>query len=227
VAVLLNIDLGELPGEPEELYGLAHLANVACGGHAGDAASIDRALALARRHGTRVGAHPSYPDREGFGRRTIEIAAEALAASLREQLVLLRERAAFAGVAVGHVKAHGALYHAIDRDDALATASLGVFREELGAVDVLGPPGGATERAARALGLAFLAEGFADRGLLPGGGLIPRGQPGALITDPAAARAQTLALHRTGRYATLCVHGDGENAVAIARAVRETLDALG
>lgn len=227
VGVLLNIDLGELDGEPEELYALAHLANVACGGHAGDATTIDCALALAKAHGARVGAHPSYPDRAGFGRHPIEISVPALVASLRGQLGLLKERAELAGVAVGHVKAHGALYHSMNRDDALATACIDAFVDVLGAVDVLGPPGGATERATRALGLSFLAEGFADRGLLPDGSLVPRGQPGALVTDPEAARAQTRALLATDRYATLCVHGDTENAVSIARAVRETLDARG
>jgi 5-oxoprolinase (ATP-hydrolysing) subunit A len=220
----LNIDLGELEDEPEELYGLAHLVNVACGGHAGDAGTIDRAVALAAQHGAQVGAHPSYPDREGFGRTAIAIEPAALALSLREQLGLLRARADAAATRVGHVKAHGALYHAIDRDDALASVCISSFAAVLGPIDVLGPPGGSTERASRALGLAFLGEGFADRGLLPDGSLVPRGQPGALITDPGEARAQAAALVRTRRYHTLCVHGDTENAVAIARAVRETLD---
>ncbi len=227
MSVLLNIDLGELPGEPEELYALAHLANVACGGHAGDADSIDRAIARAREHGARVGAHPSYPDREGFGRRAIEISRERLVVSLREQVALLKARAALAGVEVGHVKAHGALYHSLDRDEALASAALRACVDVLGRVEILGPPGGATEHAARALGLEFLTEGFADRGMLPDGSLVPRGQPGALITDAEAARAQMLALLESGRYATLCVHGDTPIAVSIARAVRDTIDRFG
>ncbi len=217
--VLLDIDLGELAEEPEALYAAAHLANVACGGHAGDRASLARAAALARAHGTRLGAHPSFPDREGFGRRAIAMAPESLAESIRAQCAL------FASVArAGHVKMHGALYHAIDRDEALARAVLGACREVLGPVDVLGPPGGATERAARALAMGWLREGFADRGLHPDGSLVPRGASGALIEDPQAAAAQAARLAASGDFDVLCVHGDGPSAVEVARAVREALD---
>ncbi|MFO0682672.1 MAG: LamB/YcsF family protein [Sandaracinus sp.] len=215
----LDIDLGELPEEPEALYAVAHLANVACGGHAGDRESVARAVALARAHGTQIGAHPSYPDREGFGRRAMAIAPEALAASIRAQCALL---AAIAPAA--HVKMHGALYHAIDRDEALARVVLAACRETLGEIEVLGPPEGATERVAGALGLRFLREGFADRGLMPDGSLVPRGAPGALLEDPVLAAEQARRLATSGRFDVLCVHGDGAHAVAIARAVREALD---
>jgi UPF0271 protein len=224
--VLLDIDLGELPDEPDELYALAHVANIACGGHAGDADTIDRALSLAKTRGTRVGAHPSYPDRAGFGRRALDIDVDALTASIREQLTLLRDRALQACMSIGHVKAHGALYHAIDRDESLADECIAAFVEVLGHVEVLGPPGGATQHASAAAGLPFLAEGFADRGLMPGGSLVPRGQPGALIEDAARARAQATSLAESGRYGVLCVHGDGAHAIVIARAVREALDLL-
>jgi len=219
VSVLLDIDLGEIEGEPEALYACAHLANVACGGHAGDRASIERARELAVAHGTRLGAHPSYPDRAGFGRRAMTMPVETLAASVRAQCEL------FASVsAAGHVKMHGALYHAIDRDESLALAVLTACRDVLGTIDVLGPPDGATAIAARALGMPFLREGFADRGMRADGSLIPRGEPGALVEDALVAARQAETLARSGRFDVLCVHGDGANAARIARAVRDTLD---
>jgi UPF0271 protein len=220
VVVRLDIDLGELPGEPEALYACAHLANLACGGHAGDAASLAHGAFLAAKHGARIGAHPSYPDRAGFGRVAMSIGIDALAASVREQCALF---AAHAGAAT-HVKMHGALYHAIDRDEALASSVLAVCREVLGVVDVLGPPAGATARAAAVLGMPFLREGFADRGLLPDGSLVPRGQPGALVEEPRVAADRAARLASSGRFDVLCVHGDGAHALAVARAVRDALD---
>ncbi len=218
--VRLDIDLGELPDEPEALYACAHLASVACGGHAGDAVSVARAARLAAAHGARLGAHPSYPDREGFGRRAMAMDPAELAASIRAQCALFVRAAGPAG----HVKMHGALYHAIDRDEALATLVLSACRDVLGVLDVLGPPQGATVRAAAALGMRALREGFADRGLRPDGTLVPRGEAGALVEDPLVAARQALTLARSGEYDVLCVHGDGPHALVVARAVREALD---
>lgn len=215
----LDIDLGELASEPEHLYACAHLVNVACGGHAGDSASMARAVALAARHGARVGAHPSYPDREGFGRRPLAMSWVDVARSVTAQCEALRTH-----VAPRHVKMHGALYHAIDRSPEGAAAVLSACRAALGVVEVLGPPGGETARAAAALGMPFLREGFADRGLRPDGTLVPRGEPGALLESPSIAAAQAARLAREGRFEVLCVHGDGAHAAAIAQAVREVLD---
>jgi UPF0271 protein len=219
--MMLNIDLAELPDEPEELYALAHVASLACGGHAGDPGTLARALARCRAGGVTVAAHPSYPDREGFGRRRLDLPVDALAASVEAQCRLL------AGEATG-LKPHGALYHAADEDEALAAAVVGAARAALpGLRFVIGPAGGALARAAAALGLSFLREGFADRGadeIAPGRyRLWPRGRPGALVEDPeqAVARARAIAPH----VDTICVHGDGTNAVAVARAVRAYLDA--
>jgi UPF0271 protein len=111
----LNIDLGELPGEPDGLYAAAHVANVACGGHAGDAATMARAVDLCVAHQTHLGAHPSYPDRERFGRARMAMRADALLASLAGQCAALATIARARGAAVGYLKAHGALYHAADR----------------------------------------------------------------------------------------------------------------
>ncbi len=223
---LLNIDLGELPDEPEALYRQAQLANVACGGHAGDRASMRRALERCRRFGVGAGAHPAYPDRAHFGRRELALAPGAVRAAVEEQCAALAAVAAEVGVGLGHVKPHGALYHAADRDPALARAVIEGASAALGSgVAVVGPPGGALESVAAELGMRFLREGFADRGLLPDGHLLPRGQPGAVLEDPAAARLQALRLAASGRFDTLCVHGDGPAAIPIAAAVRAALEA--
>jgi UPF0271 protein len=223
--VLLNVDLGELPDEPEELYRCAHVANVACGGHAGDAASMRRAIALCLASGTRLGAHPSYPDRAGFGRARMAMRPEALAASVAEQCARLAAAAREAGAPIAFLKPHGALYHAAGQEMATAEAVVRAAVETLGAVTIIG--GARSELAAASLraGLAFAREGFADRGTRPDGTLVPRGQPGDLVTDPAAAAARARELAARGDVETVCVHGDTPGAVAIARAVREALDA--
>jgi UPF0271 protein len=219
---LLNVDLGELPNEAEELYALAQLASVACGGHAGDAASMARALEICRRLGARPGAHPSYPDREGFGRRTLRMAPSDLAAAVQVQCESLRDL----GTAIGHVKPHGALYHDADREKPIARAVIEGAVAALGSgIAVIGPGGGALQATARTAGLRFLREAFADRGVDAAGRLLPRGEPGALITDPVAAAARAREL--VDRCDTLCLHGDTPGAVVIARAVRAALDAAG
>lgn len=224
---LLNIDLGELPGEAEDFYALAHVANIACGGHAGDEVSIRQALERCARHGTRAGAHPSYEDREGFGRRALEVAPEVLRAQLAGQCARLAEQAKALGVAVAFAKPHGALYHSANRSLPLAQAVVAAVSEVLGPrVTLIGPDSGALSQAARQAGLAYAREGFADRGTLPDGTLIPRGQPGAVITDPQVARENALRLAQSGTIDTLCVHGDTPGALAVARTVRAALDSL-
>jgi 5-oxoprolinase (ATP-hydrolysing) subunit A len=221
--VWLNVDLGELPGEPDELYALAQGANVACGGHAGDDASMERAVALCLANGTALGAHPSYPDREGFGRRAMPMDAGALRRAVAEQCARLAAIARAQGATVGHAKAHGALYHAASADPALAEAVVHGVQDALGHVTIVGPPVGALVLAAERAAMPYAREGFADRATRPDGSLVPRTEPGAVVTDPvaAAARARTLL---GGAFDTLCVHGDTPGAVAVARAVRAVLD---
>ena len=224
---LLNIDLGELPGEDEHLYALAHVANIACGGHAGDEASIRAALEQCLRHGTHAGAHPSYADREGFGRRALEVTPEVLRTQVVEQCTRLATQARALGVPVEYAKPHGALYHSANKSPELARAVVSAVREVLGSrVIVIGPPSGALREAAQEAGLAYAREGFADRGTLPDGSLIPRGQPGAVITDPQVAQQNAIRLAQGGTIDTLCVHGDTPGAVTVARQVRAALDSL-
>jgi UPF0271 protein len=223
--VLLNIDLGELPDEEEELYEHAHLANVACGGHAGDAASMRHAVELCLRHGTQVGAHPSYPDREGFGRRRMAMDAADLQASVTEQCARLAEVARATGAATLFVKAHGALYHAAREEPGVAAALVDGAVEALGrGITFLGPAAGELAAAVARAGLTLSREGFADRTTRKDGTLVPRGEAGALILEPSVAAARAAALVASGQVDTVCVHGDTPGAAAIARAVRRVLD---
>jgi len=220
----LNIDLGELPGEPEELYALAHVANIACGGHAGDDASIAEALRRCRAHGTRVGAHPSYPDRAGFGRRPMVMPPAELRASVLEQCARLATHARHYGIPVTSVKAHGALYHDAAVDPATARAFVDGAVDALGAgFTLLGPDAGPLPGMARQAGLLYAREGFADRRARLDGSLVPRGEPGALIVEPSEAATLAHELAASGRFDTLCVHADTPGALAIARAVRQAL----
>lgn len=225
----LNVDLGELEDEPHELYRLATQVNLACGGHAGSVQSMDRALAEAAAAGARIAAHPSYPDRAGFGRTSLPIAPAALGAAVEEQCRSLRTLAEARGLPLRTVKPHGALYHDLGRDPALAEAFLdGVTRalgDGRGGLAIVGPPGSAFRAQVRARRLDWIDEGFADRGYAADGSLLPRSAPGALLDSPEAAARQALAL--APQVATLCVHGDTPGAVVIARAVREALERAG
>lgn len=220
---LLNVDGGELDDEPVALYELADVVHVACGAHAGDDASMERVTRACASVGTRIGAHPSYEDREGFGRRARVVSAEVLSTSVAAQCARLQAIARRAGVAIASVKPHGALYHAAHADDATARACVAGIVSALGPVTVVGPAGGALARAAVAAGAPFQREAFADRGVRPDGSLVPRGEPGALVDDPAAAARRARELSARGDVDTLCIHGDTPGAVGIARAVRAAL----
>jgi UPF0271 protein len=214
----LEIDVGELPDEPPELVALAHRVNVACGGHAGDDDTARSVLRRAIVHVTRVGAHPSYVDRAGFGRTAQDVPLTTLEAQIFEQCAWLRAHADALGVRVEHVKPHGALYHRAAADPGVAAAVLDGALRALGTIAVIGP--GALAALATRRGLLVWRERYADRGLAAAGSLLPRGTPGATFDDPARAVAQALA----EPCDMVCVHGDGANAVAIARAVRAALD---
>jgi UPF0271 protein len=227
MTVDLNIDLGELPGEPDELYALSTVVNVACGGHAGDAASMKRAVNLALRYGARIAVHPSYPDREQFGRARMAIPADMLYESIIEQIAALRQIAAEAGSALWGAKAHGALYHAATDDPQLAAALLDAIVAACpDGLVIIGPPWGHLETASRARQLRYAREGFADRSYDEQGRLIPRGAPGDILVDPSVCAEQALRLARSGTDETICVHGDTPHAVAIEAKRRPEQQAL-
>ena len=209
VAIDLNADLGEGFGDDEALLEVVTSASVACGGHAGDAATMQRTCALAAARGVVIGAHVSYADREGFGRRVIDVPVEVLVDQLSAQIDAL---AAFAPVTF--VKPHGALYHQAGLDQAVAT----VVMSAAGALPVVCFTGSALAEIA---GDRAVYEGFADRAYAAAGGLVDRTLPGALL-EGAAAVDQALAL--AGRVDTICLHSDTPGAVALARAVRSALE---
>lgn len=242
-AIDLNADLGEtVDGVPtaddEAMFAVISSASVACGGHAGDAASMRDSVERAARHGVAVGAHPSYPDRANFGRRAVAMEPDELAAAVSGQLGAL----VAAGADLRYVKPHGALYHAVTADPAQAEAVARAVADRsalLGrALPVLGLDG-EIARAAASVGLPFVREAFLDRGYTPTGWLVSRSRPGALLHAPDVVAARAVRLVRDGvvdavdgslvpvRAASLCVHGDSPAAVEMAGAVRAALDAEG
>ncbi|WP_235492646.1 MULTISPECIES: LamB/YcsF family protein [unclassified Leifsonia] len=230
----LNCDLGEGLGDDAALFPLISSANIACGFHAGDAETIAESCRLAVANGVAIGAHPSYNDREGFGRRAVEAADSTLMAEWDVQIRSVRHAAAEAGGAMAYVKPHGALYNRLQVDDHLAQLFCRVLADG-GDAAVLGMPRSALERAAVAQGVAYFTEAFADRAYLPDGSLAPRSLPRALIDDAdlVAERAVAIATGRGVlatdgtriplRASSLCLHGDTPGAPALAAAVREAL----
>ncbi len=235
----LNSDLGEGAGADAEIMPLITSANIACGAHAGDEATMEAAIALALRHGVAIGAHPGYRDAANFGRVPLDIPAEALRVDIRAQLVALRTVAERAGAHVTRVKAHGALYNQGEREEGIAATIAQAVADVDPELVLVAPPGSAMARAAERAGLRVCREGFIDRAYEPDGRLRSRRLDGALITDPAAAAAQALSfvvdggvVATGGRFLalevdTLCVHGDTPGAPAILRAVRASLVANG
>lgn len=234
----LNADLGE-GHEDRSLLRFVTSVNVACGGHAGDERSMAETVAAALDSGAAVGAHPSYPDREGFGRRELELPPAELAAAIEAQLAALTRVARPLGARLGHVKPHGALYNRAARDPQVAAVVARAVAAFDRSLRLVGLAGSALLAAGRAAGLAVAGEGFADRRYAPDGSLVSRRTAGAILHDPREAAEQALAIasRRTVVAAdgtrvavlaeTLCVHGDTDGAVAIARAVRERLEAAG
>jgi UPF0271 protein len=215
----LNADLGEGVTDDAGLLEVVSSANVACGFHAGDADVMRRVCAGAAERGVVVGAQVSYLDRDGFGRRPMDVAPDVLAGWVAEQVATLTQIAVAAGTEVAYVKPHGALYNRAVDDEVQADAVL----RGSGALPVLGLPGSALLRLAGARGREAVPEGFPDRGYTPKGRLVPRGEPGALVEDADRVAANAVALAQVGQVRTVCVHGDSPGAVATARVVRRAL----
>ena len=234
----LNADLGEGLDDTELLPFLTS-ANVACGGHAGDAQIMDRTVALLLERGIRIGAHPSYADRENFGRREVDLTGEQVRRLVQDQVALLDDIVRRRGGRLSHVKAHGALYNRAAREPLLAQQLARAVRGCGAELSLWGLAGSVQLEAARAEGLRAIAEAFVDRRYLPDGSLKPRSQPGALLLDAGEAADQALSIARDqvaiadggARVSitaqTLCLHGDTPGAAAIARAVRARLTSAG
>ena len=208
----LNCDVGEgygaWPGGPDEvLMQQATSVNVACGYHAGDPSIMRRTCALAVRHHCAIGAQVAYPDLAGFGRRFIDMQPGDLTDAVVYQLAALDGFARLAGSRVEYVKPHGALYNAVVAHEAQAAAVATAVYQYDPTLAVLGMPRSAIGRACERLGVRFVHEGFADREYTADGLLVPRTQPGALITDPLRAAAQAVALAASGLQ-SVCIHSD-------------------
>jgi 5-oxoprolinase (ATP-hydrolysing) subunit A len=221
----LNSDVGEgygaWPGGPDrELMKIITSANIACGFHAGDPSIMRRTCDMAVENNVAIGAHVSYPDLAGFGRRFLDMKPDELADAVVYQLGALAGCARVAGSAITYVKPHGALYNTIVRHEAQANAVASAVKHYDATLPLLGLPGTGSEieRAAAENGLTFLFEGFADRGYAADGTLIPRGQPGALLTDGDAAAQQAVAVAVRG-ITSICIHSDTPGAAELGAAV--------
>lgn len=226
----LSADLGEgAPDEPE-IWPLITSANVACGGHFGDVDSMTHAVRRAKELGTNIGAHPSYPDRANFGRKSMSMPADALRATLIEQIAALRDIAG----PLNHVKPHGALYNDAHKDRALAEIVIESIRAVDDTLAIVCSDTSQMAAAARAAGTPVIREAFADRGYNADGSLVARSEAGSLLSvDEAALQAAMLAkegavIARDGSrvtipFDTICVHADMEHAVERLKAIRKVL----
>jgi UPF0271 protein len=240
----LNADLGESfgnwrLGDDEALLELVTSANIACGFHAGDPLTIRRACAGAVARKVAIGAQVSYRDLAGFGRREMTVPADELTAEILYQIAALDGIARAEGGKVSYVKPHGALYNRVVTDAVQARAVVAAVRSFDPTLPVLTLPGSEAAQAAAAAGLPVIAEAFADRAYQADGTLVPRGQPGAVLTDPAqvAARAVGMVIRQTVHAAdgaqitvrarSICLHGDTEGAIKLAGEVRRALREAG
>ena len=221
----LNCDMGELEDAQHEAALMEYVtsANIACGGHAGDEASMERTARLAMARGVRIGAHPGYPDRANFGRVEIPMPAAEIERTVRQQIERLDAVVRRIGGRIVHVKPHGALYNVAVRNTEVARAIAGGVAAWDPRATLFGLAGSAMLDVWRQMGLAVAAEAFADRRYQPDGTLRPRQFADALITDPRQAAAQALRFACQGTVRTICVHGDTPGAVAILKACREAL----
>jgi UPF0271 protein len=235
----LNCDLGEAAGQDASLMALITSANIACGGHAGDASTMRAAVELARKHGVAIGAHPGFADRENFGRRELPATPAMVEDLVLAQIRSLELIARSCDASLTHVKPHGALYNLAARDAALARGVAMAVRRADPRLILVGLAGSQLPAAGRAAGLRVASEVFADRTYQSDGSLTVRSRPDALIPDEAVAVAQVLRMVREslvratdGREVpvvadTVCVHGDGPHAVEFVRRLRAELAAAG
>jgi UPF0271 protein len=238
LTVDLNCDMGEGMPTDETIFPFISSANIACGGHAGDVATMRRSVELALQYGVAVGAHPSYPDRANFGRTDIleSLSINTLLFTLGTQIAALQSICQEMGTRLHHVKPHGALYNRAAWDPAVSSIICGAVAAIDPSLIIYGLSGSETRHTASALGLCFVNEVFADRTYRPDGSLTPRTEPNALIHDPATMLNQvlTMILRHEVRASggtiipitaeTICLHGDGDDPVKFASIIRRALE---
>lgn len=235
VVIDLNADLGEGVGDDAAIISLISSANIACGFHAGTPTILRDTCAMAVDSGVRIGAQVSYPDRSGFGRRFMDVTSEDLIADVLYQVGALRALAESVGGTVEYVKPHGALYNAVVRHEQQARAVVDAVMKT--GLPLMCLPGSAAQRFALDADVPVITEAFADRGYTPGGTLVPRTEPGALLHDSQTIADRVVTLARTGAITavdgsmidadatSVCLHGDTPGALEHARAVRNSLAA--
>jgi len=221
----LNADLGE--GDPYdlELLGIVSSCNIACGGHVGDAQTMRATVLSALENDVSIGAHPSYPDREGFGRRSGYMTGDELFAALTRQISALNSAVAEVGGELAHVKPHGALYNDAVNDRELADVIASAICATVPDATMVGLPDSELQNAAVDYGLVFAAEGFIDRAYQDDGQLVPRSEPGAVHNSLELVLPQAVSL--LGKVDTLCIHGDTPGAADAAAVVRGELEKQG
>ncbi|MEE3853156.1 5-oxoprolinase subunit PxpA [Gordonia sp. LSe1-13] len=239
ITVDLNADLGEGVGDDEAMVGIVTSANVACGFHAGDPFELLSTCRAAAAAGVRIGAQVSYPDREGFGRRFMDIESARLTADIIYQIGALQAIARSVGVDVEYVKPHGALYNSIVSHELQADAVVAAIVELGGTLPLMGLPGSLSLRLAGDKGLSTITEAFADRAYRPDGTLMPRSEPGSVLTDTGEIARRVVGLVERREVTavdgsvvavdaeSICLHGDTPGAVEHARAVRAALTDAG
>jgi len=235
----LNADLGEGAGHDAELFELISSANIATGFHAGDSDTMHAAVCAAKEHGVAVGAHPSFFDRENFGRKELKVSNEEVFDAVAYQLGIFQAVASAVGMRPNHVKPHGALYNMAVRDKKLADAIARAITSVDPKLILFAPDNTELARAGEAHGLQIAREVFGDRNYLNDGWLVPRTRPDALLRDPKEAAQRVLRMLRQGkvrsveghdvdvRAETICVHGDTPGAVEFARELRTQLESQG
>lgn len=235
----LNADLGEGIGDDEAMLDIVSSASIACGGHAGDEASMRAALRAAKARGVVVGAHPGFPDRANFGRTRLALPPEELDATIRAQVRSLVEIGEAEGWPVRYVKLHGALANMAAEEPAIAALCFAAVEGLVAGMAILAIDNSAQSATAEALGFRTIREAYADRAYQPDGLLVPRQMPGAVLHDRAAIAARAVRLAGAGEIVavdgrairttarSLCIHGDTPDAVEIARAVKAGLAAAG
>jgi len=235
----LNSDLGEGAGHDAELFELISSANIATGFHAGDSDTMHAAVCAAKEHGVAVGAHPSFFDRENFGRKELKVSNEEVFDAVAYQLGIFQAVASAVGMRPNHVKPHGALYNMAVRDKKLADAIARAITSVDPKLILFAPDNTELARAGEAHGLQIAREVFGDRNYLNDGWLVPRTRPDALLRDPKEAAQRVLRMLRQGkvrsveghdvdvRAETICVHGDTPGAVEFARELRTQLESQG
>ena len=235
----LNADLGEGAGHDEDLLQIVSSASIACGAHAGDAATIRKILRICKARGVRAGAHPGYADPKRFGRFRIVMPLDTLLGQIREQLFLTRFIADEVGVPLAYVKLHGALANQTAEELAFAVGIFATIQAMDARMAALALDNSQQVRAARAVGMPLIREAYADRAYTALGLLVPRSEAGAVIHDADAVVAQCLRLAQHGEIVaidgtvikssarSICLHGDTPGAVDLAREIRDALESEG